>query len=90
MSVAITRLATESAYLAQRMATSLLASTISTAPTEDRLAAMTEAFRIWPVVCRRMAELEDAAPRSSNAGRDADDALLERLAAFVAGREVAA
>lgn len=89
MSAEITRMATEGAYLAQRMATSLLAATLSTASAEQRVAAMTEAFRIWPVVCRRMAILEDAAPRSSDAGRDADDALVERMAAFVASKGAA-
>jgi hypothetical protein len=76
------RLATESAYLAQRLAVNLLDATQASAPEADRVARMTEAYAIWSLLCRDMAELEDMAPRTSNAGRDRDDALRERLAAF--------
>lgn len=43
---------------------------------------MTQAFAIWPKLCRHVAELEDMAPRTSNAGRDQDDEFLERLSGF--------
>jgi hypothetical protein len=76
------QLATEGAYLAQRLAVNLLAATQAAAPEPDRIARMTDAYAIWPLLCRHMAELEDMAPRTSNAGRDRDDAMLERLAAF--------
>lgn len=78
------QLATESAYLGQRLAVNLLAATQATAPEADRVARMTDAFAIWPLLCRHMAELEDMAPRTSNSGRDRDDLMRERLAAFTA------
>lgn len=82
MSAAITTTATEAAYVAQRMAVNLLAATSSKVATDDRVTAMTEAFRAWPVLCRRMALLEDMAPRTSDAGRDADEELMRRLQAL--------
>lgn len=79
---AIRHASTEAAYLAQRMATCLLAATVGHAPQDERIANMTEAFAAWPLLCRRMAILEDLAPNTSDAGRDADDKLLERLSSF--------
>jgi hypothetical protein len=79
---AIRQAATESAYLAQRLATNLLAATTAGASPESRVASMTEGFAAWALLCRRMALLEDYAPRTSDAGRDRDDAMLERMAAF--------
>lgn len=78
------QLASESAYLGQRLAVNLLAATQVAAPEADRVARMTDAFAIWALICRHMAELEDMAPRTSNAGRDRDDAMRERLEAFTA------
>lgn len=75
--------ATECAFLAQNMAQSLLGATVGQGSDEERVARMTDAFATWPLLCRRMAELEESAPRSSNAGRDRDDELRERRAAFV-------
>jgi hypothetical protein len=74
--------ATTCAFLAQNMAASLLKATTPRADQAQALACMTDAFATWPLLCRRMAELEDMAPRTSNAGRDRDDELSERLAAF--------
>lgn len=85
MSVArLHQLATESAYLGQRLAVNLLAATQVATPETDRVARMTDAYAIWSLLCRHMAELEDIAPRTSNAGRDRDDAMRERLEAFTA------
>lgn len=81
MSVRMT--ATECAFLAQNMAQSLLGATVGQGSDEERVARMTDAFATWTLLCRRMAELEESAPRSSNAGRDRDDELRERRAAFV-------
>lgn len=77
---------TTCAFLAQNMAASLLKATTPKADPGEALASMTDAFATWPLLCRRMAELEEMAPRTSNAGRDRDDELSERLAAFMAKR----
>jgi hypothetical protein len=47
---------------------------------------MADVFATWALLCRRMAELEEMAPRTSNAGRDRDDELLDKMADFTARR----
>lgn len=84
--MSIHRMATEGAHMAQRLAVNLLAATSSHMPEGDRISRMTEAFANWSALCRKMSELEDAAPRTSNAGRDIDDNLRAFLEAKRAHR----
>jgi hypothetical protein len=89
MSAKVHRIATESAHMAQRLASNLLLATQARASEADRLNSMTQAFAIWPKLCRHVAELEDMAPRTSNVGRDQDDEFQERLSGFNARRVLA-
>lgn len=69
----------ETAAAAQVMATRLLMAASPQADDAQMIAALSLAYRVWPMLCRRSAELEELAPKSAEAGFEHDESLMRSI-----------
>lgn len=72
--------AIEAASASQVMAERLLMAASPKADPEQIMASLSLGYQCWPMLCRRMAELEELAPRSAESGFTHDEQLMRRIA----------
>ena len=58
-------------------ATAVLAASSKHRERAERVEALRKAFTYWPKLCRRMSELEQAAPASAQAGSTEDQRMMD-------------